>query len=431
LPTLVPITAVGGGTHACYVFDSAEEHRAVLTAYLRRGIEGHQRVRYLADCRNEADVLDYLRRDGLDPEPYIASGQLRILSTDETYLSGGRFEPERMISQLRDEKEQALREGYRGLWCTGEMTWSLRGAPGSEHLGEYEQQLEELFGDGKITAVCQYDRRHFGKGALSPLTRAHRVLVVAEAGRKRVHGTQTVVDDAALRRRRGPPPLKGPSPDYLARQDQIVAAATEVFRAKGYEAGTLEDVAEALDIGRPALYYYIRSKNQLLWLIYQRVMTLIVVAMEQVIGIQDPAERLVAALRVHIASIIDNQDVFKVFFEERAALSSDDQATLRELESRYVRTFTATVAAAIEAGVLPPTDPRQTALAVIGLGTWLYKWFDPERDDPEAFIDTCVALLTDPRPRFRPAGSSGGRRAPDRTTDGVPTRPPPRRRRAR
>jgi Transcriptional regulator len=168
------------------------------------------------------------------------------------------------------------------------MTWRLRGAPGSERLGEYEQLLEEVFGDGKITALCQYDRRHFGKGALSPLTRAHRVVVVAEAARKKVHRTQTVVDEAALRRRRGPPPLEGPSPDYLAREEQIVAAAAEVFRTKGYEAGTLEDVAEALDIGRPALYYYIRSKNHLLWLIYQRVMSVIVEAIEEVIGIQDP-----------------------------------------------------------------------------------------------------------------------------------------------
>ncbi|HKN40032.1 MAG TPA: MEDS domain-containing protein [Acidimicrobiia bacterium] len=388
---------IRGGTHACYVFDADEEHRVVLNTLLRRALKRNERVLYVVDSRGVTDLLDHLRRGGPVLEPYVASGQLLVRTTDETYLSGGRFNSEKMMSLLRQERDSALAAGYRGLCVMAEMAWSLRGAPGSESLADYEEQVDELFHDGTLTGICQYDRRLFAPGALSGLARAHRIHIAASAAKvdipSRAEGNAT-----ASRQRRGPKPLKGPSSEYLARQEEIVAAAAEVFRTKGYAAATLEDVAETLDMRRPALYYYIRSKNQLLWLIHQRVLNVIIRAMEDVRGIEDTAERLTTALRVHIDAIVKHRDLFKVFFEERVQLSNDDQKRLRSLEQRYVQAFTSTVAAAIDVGVLPASDPRQAALALIGLGTWIYKWFDPEQDDPEALVETCIRLVTAARP---------------------------------
>src|SRR5207253_8692552 len=70
------------------------------------------------------------------------------------------------------------------------------------------------------------------------------------------------VSDDGVPKRRGPgrPRLLEPSPEYVARREEIVAAAAEVFHEKGYDAGTLDDVADALDLRRASLYYYVRSK---------------------------------------------------------------------------------------------------------------------------------------------------------------------------
>ena len=385
------------GTHACYVFDQDEEQGAVLGTVLRRALKRHERLLYIVDSRPVTDLVEHLRRSGLDVTPYAESGQFQVVTTDETYLSGGRFSPERMTALLQLETKKARRAGYAGLFVTGEMAWSLRGAPGSESVAAYEQQVDALFGDGTVTAVCQYDRRRFAPGALVGLVRAHRVQIAARPTRK--DGPSPASSNVTeARPRRGPKPLKGPSPEYLARQEEIVAAATEVFRTKGYAAATLEDVAETLAMRRSALYYYIRSKNQLLWLIHQRVLTVIIRTMEGVRGIEDPAERLTTALRVHVEAIVRHRDLFKVFFEDRVPLSDAEQKRLRHLEQRYVQAFTSTVGAAIDVGLIPAGDPRQTALALIGLGTWIYRWFDPEQDDPEAVVETCIRLVTAPRP---------------------------------
>jgi TetR/AcrR family transcriptional regulator, cholesterol catabolism regulator len=205
----------------------------------------------------------------------------------------------------------------------------------------------------------------------------------------------TAADAAPPRRRPGRPRLDGPSPEYLQRREEILTAAAEVFRARGYRAGTLEDVAAGLDLSRASIYYYFGSKSELLSALCERTMTLILRLAENIERIEDPAERLGAMLRLHTGMVAREQGLFTVFFEERASL--EDQERAREFERRYLRHVVANVEAAIAAGVLPPSDPHLTALALVGMMSWIYKWHQPGRHDPEAYARTCEELLLAPR----------------------------------
>lgn len=51
---------------------------------------------------------------------------------------------------------------------------------------------------------------------------------------------------------------------FLARRRAVLRTAARVFSARGYRQATLEDVARALKVTRPALYHYARSKDELL-----------------------------------------------------------------------------------------------------------------------------------------------------------------------
>jgi PAS domain S-box-containing protein len=111
-------------------------------------------------------------------QSYLASGQLSILTVDDAYMREGIFDPDRMIALLRTETERALAEGYSALRVTGEMTWALRGLPGSERLIEYETRLNEFFPGSKCLAICQYDRRRFDPAVLLEVLRTHPIAVV-------------------------------------------------------------------------------------------------------------------------------------------------------------------------------------------------------------------------------------------------------------
>src|SRR5436309_11157977 len=94
---------------------------------------------------------------------------------------------------------------------------------------------------------------------------------------------QPAVSDDGVPKRRGPgrPRLLEPSPEYVARREEIVAAAAEVFHEKGYDAGTLDDVADALDLRRASLYYYVRSKANLLFLIFEHALDMALRRLEE------------------------------------------------------------------------------------------------------------------------------------------------------
>lgn len=175
LHTIIDLKA---GDHLCCIYDTEEEHKAVLMPFLRLGLERNEKVLYIIDVRTSKVILDYLRVEGVEVEPYLESGQLGILTSSEAYLRDGVFDPDGMINLLRNEEHRALSEGYSALRVTGEMSWALKELPGSERLIEYEAKLNEFFPKSKCLAICQYDRCRFKPNLLLDVLCTHPIAVI-------------------------------------------------------------------------------------------------------------------------------------------------------------------------------------------------------------------------------------------------------------
>lgn len=160
-------------SHICGFYETEEEHRALVTSFLIQGLERGERVIYITDTHPIGLILDYLQDSGVDGGAALARGQLAFRTAQEAYLPDGRFDPDRMLALLRTETEQALADGFTGLRITGEMTWALRGMPGSEFLSQYEARVNELLPDLPFIGLCQYDRRQFGPEVLLDMLWTH------------------------------------------------------------------------------------------------------------------------------------------------------------------------------------------------------------------------------------------------------------------
>ncbi len=169
---------LGPGDHLCCLYQTEEEHRALLTPFLRHGLERGEKTIYIMDVRTADVVHGYLRDDGIDVESYLEKRQLSIIGFEDAYMKAGVFDPDGMIALLREQTERALAEGYSALRVTCEMTWALRDLPGSERLMEYEVKLNEFFPQSKCLAICQYDRRHFEAGILLDVVATHPLAVI-------------------------------------------------------------------------------------------------------------------------------------------------------------------------------------------------------------------------------------------------------------
>lgn len=165
------------GDHLCCFYDNEEEHRALLTLFLRQGLERGERVLYVADDYPAEIVLGYLRDNGLQPEPYFASGQCSIRTAD-SHAGDGDFDPDNVIALLRTETALALAQGYPALRVVGEASWMLRGRGGSQRLIECEAKVNTFFPGSKCLAICQYDRRRFDPAVLLDVVATHPVVGV-------------------------------------------------------------------------------------------------------------------------------------------------------------------------------------------------------------------------------------------------------------
>jgi TetR/AcrR family transcriptional regulator, cholesterol catabolism regulator len=183
------------------------------------------------------------------------------------------------------------------------------------------------------------------------------------------------------RPRRGRPRLTEPSAEHIRRREEIIETAARVFHARGYETGSLDDVAEELGLRKASLYYYVDSKAQLLYWIFDRAISLALERLDELSEIADPGERLAAFVAHQVSVVAEERSLFTVFFESRPRLNADYEDAIRQKERRYIKRYVDAVANAVDAGVIPEINPRHGAQAILGMASWVYKWFDPVGDN--------------------------------------------------
>jgi AcrR family transcriptional regulator len=163
------------------------------------------------------------------------------------------------------------------------------------------------------------------------------------------------------------------------RREQILEVATRLFQ-KGFQATSLDHVAAELGVTRPAIYYYFRSKEELLAAIYDRAVgVLIDRAAELFAQNMAPDALLRKLIEVHVRTMLQEQPIVRVYFREKDALG---EAASRSVKAKEVA-FTKMMASTIEAGqarkIFRPGNPELIVNAILGMLIWVYEWYRPER----------------------------------------------------
>src|SRR5579875_1503249 len=152
-----------------------------------------------------------------------------------------------------------------------------------------------------------------------------------------------------------------PETPHEQRLLEIVKAAAIVFRERGYDAGTLEDIAQHLDMTRPALYHYVRSKQEILILTVNYLLDLALTEMNELEQQPDGRER----------------NFFTVFFRDKAGIEEPYLSIIKEKERAYAGAFRRAVRDAMAAGVLPAIPETLATQAILGMCNWTYQWLNP------------------------------------------------------
>lgn len=153
--------------HRCLIYEGAPSRQLpALAAVMRDQLHHGNRCMYLDSPPMVSGMRSYLAAIGVDVEREVSMGSL-VISSERGHLTGDRFDVDRMMIMLDEAVSQALNDGYRGLWATGDMTWELGPEQDFSRLLEYEWQLEELFlKHPSLSGICQYRRDSLPKQAV-------------------------------------------------------------------------------------------------------------------------------------------------------------------------------------------------------------------------------------------------------------------------
>lgn len=166
------------GNHLCCIYGNKDEQFSMVIPFILIGLENHHRCIYIVDDRTIEEVMEAFRQVGMDIGKYAASKQFIFLTRHDAYLKGGFFDPNRMIALLKQAQKQALKDGYKGLRVTGEMTWILSKLPGVERFVEYEAKLNYFFPKSKCSAICQYNEQKFSPEVLLDVIYTHPTVII-------------------------------------------------------------------------------------------------------------------------------------------------------------------------------------------------------------------------------------------------------------
>ena len=195
-----------------------------------------------------------------------------------------------------------------------------------------------------------------------------------------------------------------------AARAQILRAAADLFRERGYQASSVDHIAARLGMSKASLYTHFRAKEEMLAAISRETIEAFTRDLSLVLGSRlGPEDKLRRVVRQHVQFVIANRSFLTVFFGEEANLPARFARTLAGQKDRYDKGVERNVAEGISTGVFRDVPPRLVVFAILGMVNWVHKWYNPRgrwgaEEISAAFLSLIEGGLLRRKPRGRALG---------------------------
>ncbi|MEW6567758.1 MAG: TetR/AcrR family transcriptional regulator [Chloroflexota bacterium] len=188
----------------------------------------------------------------------------------------------------------------------------------------------------------------------------------------------------------------------------IVQAAAQIFRRKGYHAASMQDIANAVGLQKASLYHHFASKQDILLEILDQALDLLIRDMQAIVDAdRSPETKLRQALASYIDRVTHQADLAAVLQLEHRSLEPRKRARHITRRDRYDALWRTLIRQGIEAGVFRRADETIVAFALLGVQNWMITWFRPDgrlkpNEIAEQFADLMLnGLLVEKAARSR------------------------------
>ncbi|UCC66672.1 MAG: TetR/AcrR family transcriptional regulator [Deltaproteobacteria bacterium] len=172
--------------------------------------------------------------------------------------------------------------------------------------------------------------------------------------------------------------------EKLARREAIIVCARELFLAKGFNATTMDEIAQRAELSKGTLYLYFNSKEELYVTVMSEGLKILFDRIEETFNLDLPPDQVIRKLgEVYYRYYLDHRDYFRIlFFLEHGDVSKQLPRELIQANLdkgiRCLQLFAGVVQNGIEEGIFSPVDPRKAALAFWGATNGILFLFEEE-----------------------------------------------------
>jgi signal transduction histidine kinase len=172
--TLAGLRASG---HLCFPYESEDERRRVLIAFVREGLARHERCVYIGLPDDQSAFVAALRDAGVPALRALERGELVLATQAETYLRSGAFDPDDALALMTELTDRALADGFAGLRATGEASGPLPDELWPRVM-RYEALLNERLGRRPFVGLCRFPSASVPPERVRDVLRTHPFALV-------------------------------------------------------------------------------------------------------------------------------------------------------------------------------------------------------------------------------------------------------------
>jgi AcrR family transcriptional regulator len=165
--------------------------------------------------------------------------------------------------------------------------------------------------------------------------------------------------------------------EFMTKED-ILEAAAQVFRVKGYHAASMNDIAEVVNVQKASLYHHISSKQEILLALLDRGIDLLLKRISDIVAVDLPAEeKITPAIQAYLETLTEHGDLAVVLLFDYRSL--EDSLRERHIQRRdeLEGLWRSLISQGVESGAFSCPDPALAARYLLGVLNWTVTWYRP------------------------------------------------------
>ncbi|MDQ0772734.1 AcrR family transcriptional regulator [Streptomyces aurantiacus] len=162
-------------------------------------------------------------------------------------------------------------------------------------------------------------------------------------------------------------------------QQEIYEQATRLFAQRGYAGTSFQDIASAVGLTRPALYHYVKSKDELLAKLVAEITVVAAADLAALAEREDlsAADRIRQIVRLMVRRQGEQGERFRLLLRSEADLPDEVAASYEENRKAVLHSLSHVIEQGVARGEFRPVTPAVAALGTLGIVNWVAWWYHP------------------------------------------------------